>query len=74
MIEQLPRACRSEWLSRVDPATIQDADFPLDDILRDSLYYPASGFDGDPVRYLAGNVLSFVYVDYGHSRKSWTTS
>ena len=69
MIEQLPRACRSEWLSRVDPATIRDAEFPLDDILRDSLYYPASGFDGDPVRYLAGNVLSFVYVDYSLSRK-----
>ena len=69
MIEELPKACQSEWLSRVDPATIQDAEFPLADILRDSLYYPASGFDGDPVRYLAGNVLSFVYVDYGHSRK-----
>ncbi len=67
MINQLPIMEEPDWL-RVGPATIQDAEFPLDGILRDSLYYPSSGFDGDPVRYLAGNVLSFVYVDYGNSR------
>ena len=42
MIEQLPVAEEPEWLSRVHPATIQDSEFPLDDILRDSFYYPAS--------------------------------
>jgi hypothetical protein len=32
------------------------------------LYYPSSGFDGDPIKYLAGNFLSFIYVDYGRTR------
>jgi hypothetical protein len=35
--------------------------------LEDSLYYPSSGFDRDPVKYLSGNILSFIYVDYGRS-------
>ncbi len=68
MIEQLPLLEEPEWLTRVDPVTIQDEALPLAGILRDSLYYPSSGFDGDPVRYLAGNVLSFVYVDSGQGR------
>lgn len=37
----------------------------IDGILRDSLYYPASGDDGLPVRLLSGFIHSFVYVDYG---------
>ena len=69
MIEQLPIVEEPEWLSRVDPATIQGVELPLDGILQDSLYYPSSSFDGDPVRYLAGNVLSFVYVDYSEGRE-----
>lgn len=43
--------------------------FPLDELLGGSLYYPSCGFDGDPVRFLGGNVLSFVYVDYGKTRE-----
>lgn len=43
--------------------------FPLHELLRGSLYYPSCGFDGDPVRFLGGNVLSFVYVDYGKTRE-----
>jgi hypothetical protein len=39
--------------------------FPLPELLQDSLYYPSSHFDGDPVKHLAGNILSFIYVDYG---------
>ena len=42
--------------------------FPLREILQDSLYYPASGTQGAPIQYLAGNILSFVYVDYGYGR------
>ena len=68
MINLFPIIEEPNWL-RADPATLQDAAFPLDGILRDSLYYPSSGFDGDPVRHLAGNVLSFVYVDYGKTRE-----
>lgn len=39
------------------------ARLPLDELLRRSLYYPACGLDGDPVRFLAGRVQSFVYAD-----------
>ena len=39
--------------------------FNLNNVLRDSLYYPAAGLDGIPVRYFMGNIFSFVYVDYG---------
>lgn len=67
MIEHLPVVDEPEWLSRVDPATIEHTVLPLDDIICDSLYYPASSFDGDPVAYLAGNILSFIYADYSHS-------
>ena len=45
-----------------------ESPFPIRLILRDSLYYPCSGFDGKPVKYLAGKILSFVYVDYGYTR------
>jgi len=38
---------------------------PMKQILPNSLYYPSCGRDGDPVKYLAGFVHSFVYVDYG---------
>lgn len=39
--------------------------FDLKNILQNSLYYPCCGFDGDPIKYFAGNVHSFIYVDYG---------
>lgn len=48
-------------------ASISDhlpAQLPLDDLLHGSLYYPASGFDGDPIALLSGSVFSFIYVDY----------
>ena len=50
-----------------------ESPFPLRLILRDSLYYPCSGFDGKPVKYLAGKILSFVYVDYGYTRNELFT-
>jgi hypothetical protein len=67
MIEQLATVEEPEWLSGIDSTNFREAPFPLKDILRSSLYYPSAGFDGDPVRYLAGNVVSFVFVDYGKS-------
>lgn len=57
-----------EWLADLSATTMQDSPFPLHEILGDSLYYPASSFHGAPIQYLAGNILSFIYVDYGHSR------
>jgi hypothetical protein len=43
-------------------------ELPLVDILSGSVYYPASGVRGAPVKYLGGNFHSFVYVDYGIGR------
>lgn len=37
--------------------------FPVCDVLRDSLYYPASGLNGTPLKFLVGNVYSFIYTD-----------
>ena len=69
MIEYLPVIERPQWLSDLDPKYINYIEFPLEDVLRDSLYYPSSGFDGTPVRHFLGNVFSFVYVDYGNNSK-----
>ena len=41
--------------------------FDIKNILQDSLYYPCSDFDGDPIKYLSGNVYSFIYVDHRRS-------
>lgn len=59
----------SSWLRDLTPESIQRDPFPLRLILQDSLYYPSCGTDGAPVRHLAGNILSFVYVDYGVGRE-----
>ena len=64
MIESLPGNNIPEWLkSTTDEGS--SSQFPLSGILSDSLYYPSSGFDGDPIKYLSGNIYSFIYVDYG---------
>ena len=41
--------------------------FPLMRVLHNSLYYPASGFDGDPIKYFSHKINSFIYVDYSRS-------
>lgn len=53
-----------EWLQR------DQFSFNVKEVLKDSLYYPSSEFDGDPIKYFMGNVYSFVYVDYGVSREN----
>lgn len=51
-----------KWLLDIS----EDSPFPgLEKILPNSLYYPACEFNGTPVKYLSGNIFSFVYVDYG---------
>ena len=65
MIKEIERMEMPEWLSR------DRFNFNVKEVLQDSLYYPAAGFDGDPVQYLAGNVYSFLYVDYGVSREEF---
>ncbi len=44
---------------------------PLRELLEGALYYPSSGTDGDPVKYMGALIQSFVYVDYGYSRASF---
>jgi len=65
----LPRKTVPAWLNAIDEASGATHPFPLKRILKNSLYYPSSEFDGDPVKFLAGNIHSFVYADYGHSEE-----
>lgn len=67
MIADLEIQSDTSWLDSINSSTIP-AILPIHQILAHSLYYPAAGLDGDPIAYLAGNYLSFVYVDYGISR------
>ena len=60
--ELLPIMERPGWLTEILNGNVPEK-FPLKDILHDSLYYAGSGFDGTPIKYLVGNVYSFVYVD-----------
>ena len=66
MIDSLPAIKTPNWLANGVTGN-QSSPFPLNKILSDSLYYPSSGVDGDPIRYLSGNFHSFVYADYGIS-------
>ena len=65
MIEKLPIKPIPSWLANPDLNS-----FSLKNILHDSCYYPACGLDGTPIRNLAGNIHSFIYVDYSVSRES----
>lgn len=64
--KQIPRWLRS-FAERPDDCVR----FPLYNILKDSLYYPACGLNGTPVKFLSGNVLSFVYADYSVSKEDF---
>ena len=62
MIHEISELDVPGWLSNIS----EDSSLPnLDRILIDSLYYPASGLNGTPVKYLSGNIYSFIYADYG---------
>ena len=54
-----------EWLAEIDV----NSPFPLKQVLEGSLYYPACGTDGDPVKHLGGFIHSFVYVDYSNPQE-----
>jgi len=64
MITELPEMQTPEWLEAISRGNIESS-FPLSEIVKESLYYPASGLNGTPVKFLSGNILSFVYADYG---------
>lgn len=71
MLRQLKKTEVPSWLTNLTPEAIKHDPFPLHELLRESLYYPSCGFDGDPMKHLGGNVLSFIYVDYGHTRDAF---
>ncbi len=66
MIPKLPRMKTPDWLAAIgrDTGAAPPLKGILKDVLTESLYYPACGLDGTPVKFFAGNVLSFVYADY----------
>jgi len=68
-MRELPTVDMPKWRSELTPDSMMTELFPLTAVLTDSLYYPSSAFDGDPIRHLAGNLHSFVYVDYGYDQK-----
>jgi hypothetical protein len=63
MFEEVTKAEMPEWIKN-------PGEFDIRDVLTDSMYYPASGYDGHPVEYFLGNVYSFIYVDYSISREN----
>jgi hypothetical protein len=71
MLRQFKECEVPDWLVDLTADAITREPLPLIDILRDSVYYPSCGFDSDPIKHLGGNVFSFVYVDYGHSRETF---
>ncbi|HDR06703.1 MAG TPA: hypothetical protein ENN88_03630 [Candidatus Coatesbacteria bacterium] len=66
MIAELPVLKVPEWLKG---AAEDGASPPLINLLTDSLYYPGCGFNGTPVKFLAGNIYSFIFADWGIERE-----
>ena len=58
----LPILPQPEWLREIVRGKTPGR-FPLRSLLRDSLYYPASGVNGTPIKFLVGNIYSFIYTD-----------
>lgn len=63
------------FLATLTPDAIANGPFPLREILDNSVYYPASSFDGGLIRDCNVNrkewgVLSFIYCDYYESEES----
>jgi hypothetical protein len=58
-----------QWLKNLDIENFSESPFPIQQILKDSAYYPSSGFDGFPVQFLSNTIQSFIYVDYGYTQQ-----
>ena len=57
-----------KWLQEIDASNINSVQFDIKQILKDSLYYPSAGYDGNPIKYFAGSIHSFIYIDYSVER------
>jgi hypothetical protein len=64
MIPEVTQAAKPHWLY-TDKFV-----FDVHKVLKDSLYYPSSGYDGKPIKFFTGNVYSFVYVDQSTTPES----
>ena len=64
MIFDLPKSQTPTWL--LESTSLSD--LPVQCLLSNSVYYPACGQDGKPVRFLGGFSHSFVYADYAVKR------
>ena len=53
------------FLSILTSASIQTSSLPIAELLKNSVYYPSSQFDGSVVKAYAHDYQSFVYCDYG---------
>lgn len=61
-------------LKHLTPELIENGPIPMDDLLKDSVYYPASRLDGRPVEFCntiwrSLGINSFVYADFDVSEK-----
>ena len=67
---------RMNFLDNITKEQIEKGDFPLQQILDKSLYYPSCGFDGGVIRdcNTSGrdlNIKSFIYCDYATGEESF---
>lgn len=67
MLPGLERHPVPDWLKRFDP---NNDHLPIFELLRGSVFYPASSMDGRPVKYLGGYCHSFVYADCNVSQET----
>lgn len=61
-------------MSFIDTLTQNDilnGNFPLVELLKDSLYYPSCGYDGGVIRDWSKKISSFIYVDYGNTENDF---
>ena len=70
MIFDLESPDTPTWLYAVKP----NDELPLHKILERSLFYGAAGLNGTPVKFLAGNVHSFIYADYAISKRDFLSN
>lgn len=56
-----------QWLDDLSKEDVEKNPLPFKQLLEDSVYYPASGTDGEPVKHLNKLSRSFIYVDYNYS-------
>lgn len=71
MTARVRKIATPAWLRNLSAASLHHNLFPLEKLLLNSLFYPSSAFDGDPVKFLARAFHSFIYADYGCSEEEF---